>query len=218
MATQAGASDFTNNLGKIYGIYTGGFFAFVVSSPSSSSRRAGSRHRLPLRFFTLAVYASSHVSRTMQVSEYYVAGRAYRPSKRMATARTGCRRRPSIGMAARSTRSAMMRARLCAGLDRRYVLVAVLVAPYLRKFGAYNRARLPVGPLRGNFARFLGIIVCSPAPSLCGGADRRHRPHRQPLIGMDSRSPSMSAFSSSCLLDARRMRAVTGRRSRSISC
>ena len=32
MATQSkpGGSDFVNNLGRIYGIYTGGFFGFVI--------------------------------------------------------------------------------------------------------------------------------------------------------------------------------------------
>jgi cation/acetate symporter len=40
-----------------------------------------------------------------------------------------------------------------------YVLVAVLVAPYLRKFGAYTVPDFLAARFGGNFARFFGVIV-----------------------------------------------------------
>jgi cation/acetate symporter len=40
-----------------------------------------------------------------------------------------------------------------------YVLVAILVAPYLRKFGAYTVPDFLSARYGGNFARFLGVIV-----------------------------------------------------------
>ena len=35
MATQAAGSDFTNNLGRVYATYTGGFLGFVLLLASS---------------------------------------------------------------------------------------------------------------------------------------------------------------------------------------
>ena len=78
MATQSsGESDFINNLGKIYGYYAGGFLAFVVFL--ALLEMVGVPNRVLgylFVFFTIAVYAIIGVlSRTAQVSEYYVAGR-----------------------------------------------------------------------------------------------------------------------------------------------
>jgi cation/acetate symporter len=78
MATQtSGESDFVSNLGRIYGIYTGGFVAFVILL--AILEQVGVPNRVIgylFVFFTLAVYALIGVmSRTMQISEYYVAGR-----------------------------------------------------------------------------------------------------------------------------------------------
>src|SRR3546814_4123685 len=69
--------DFTSNLGRIYGIYTGGFAAFVILLAILEQVGVPDRWIGYLFvFFTIAVYAMiGIVSRTMQVSEYYVAGR-----------------------------------------------------------------------------------------------------------------------------------------------
>ena len=78
MATQqTGESAFIQNLGKIYGIYTGGFAAFVIFL--AILEQIGVPERI-IGFlfvgFTLLIYAGIGIlSRTMQVSEYYVAGR-----------------------------------------------------------------------------------------------------------------------------------------------
>ena len=79
MATKSsGSIDFLANLGKVYGIYTGGFLAFVILL--AVLEQVGVPNKILgylFVFFTLAVYAIIGVlSRTAQVSEYYVAGRS----------------------------------------------------------------------------------------------------------------------------------------------
>ena len=79
MATKPrGSSDFLNNLGRVYGIYTGGFLAFVILI--AVLEQMGVPNRILgylFVFFTIAVYAIIGVlSRTAEVSEYYVAGRS----------------------------------------------------------------------------------------------------------------------------------------------
>ena len=78
MATEtASSSDFIKNLGKMYGTYTGGFLAFIILL--AILEMVGVPNRiLGYLFvgFTIAVYAVIGImTRTAQVSEYYVAGR-----------------------------------------------------------------------------------------------------------------------------------------------
>ena len=75
--TSRGSDDFINNLAKIYGFYTGGFLAFVILL--AILEQVGVPNRILgylFVFFTIVVYGVIGVlSRTAQVSEYYVAGR-----------------------------------------------------------------------------------------------------------------------------------------------
>src|SRR5918998_1139930 len=120
MATQAGANDFTNNLGKIIGI----------------------------------------VSRTMQVSEYYVAGRRV-PAfyNGMATGADWMSAASFIGMAGSLFLLGYDGLAFVLGWTGGYVLVAVLIAPFLRKFGAYTVPDFLSARYGGDLARFLGVIV-----------------------------------------------------------
>jgi len=162
MATQSGASDFTSNLGKIYGIYTGGFFVFVVLL--AILEQIGLPDRIIgylFVFFTLAVYAIiGIVSRTMQVSEYYVAGRRV-PAfyNGMATGADWMSAASFIGMAGTLYALGYDGLGYVLGWTGGYVLVAVLVAPYLRKFGAYTVPDFLSARYGGNLARLLGVIV-----------------------------------------------------------
>jgi cation/acetate symporter len=76
-SSERSSGDFVSNLGKIYGYYTGGFFGFVILL--AILEQIGVPNYIIgylFVFLTLAVYAVIGVlSRTMQVSEYYVAGR-----------------------------------------------------------------------------------------------------------------------------------------------
>ncbi|MGE4013024.1 MAG: cation acetate symporter, partial [Alphaproteobacteria bacterium] len=68
---------FINNLGKIYGGYTGGFIVFTIIL--AFLERAGVSNQIigyAFVFLTIGVYAYIGIlSRTMDLSEYYVAGR-----------------------------------------------------------------------------------------------------------------------------------------------
>jgi cation/acetate symporter len=154
--------DFTSNLGRIYGIYTGGFIAFVVII--GILEQLGVPNRVLGYLFvamTIAVYAGIGIlSRTMQVSEYYVAGRKV-PAfyNGMATAADWMSAASFIGMAGTLYAQGYTGLAFVLGWTGGYVLVAVLIAPYLRKFGAYTVPDFLGARYGGNLARFLGVIV-----------------------------------------------------------
>lgn len=155
-------SDFTSNLGRIYGIYTGGFVAFVVFI--GVLERAGvPNHILGYLFvaFTIGVYAAIGImSRTMQVDEYYVAGRKV-PSfyNGMATAADWMSAASFIGMAGTLYLLGYDGLAFILGWTGGYVLVATLIAPYLRKFGCYTVPDFLAFRFGGNAARIAGIVV-----------------------------------------------------------
>jgi cation/acetate symporter len=164
MATQqpAGGGDFLSNLGKIYGIYTGGFFAFVILL-AILEQVGVSNDIIGYLFvgFTLVIYAGIGVlSRTMQVSEYYVAGRRV-PAvyNGMATGADWMSGASFLAMAGTLYALGYDGLAFVLGWTGGYVLVAVLIAPYLRKFGAYTVPDFLAARFGGNLARFLGIIV-----------------------------------------------------------
>jgi cation/acetate symporter len=153
---------FTANLGRIYGLYTGSFLAFVVilglleymglPDPYIGYAFVG---------LTILVYAGiGYISRTAQVSEYYVAGRKV-PAvyNGMATAADWMSAASFIGMAGSLYAQGYDGLAFVLGWTGGYVLVAVLVAPYLRKFGAYTVPDFLAARYGGNFARFIGVLV-----------------------------------------------------------
>lgn len=162
MASRHDGSDFTSNLGKVYGLYTGGFAAFVILL--AILEQLGLPNRIIgylFVFFTIAVYAGIGIlSRTMQVSEYYVAGRRV-PAfyNGMATGADWMSGASFVGMAGTLYALGYDGLAFVLGWTGGYVLVAVLVAPYLRKFGAYTVPDFLAARYGGNFARLLGIIV-----------------------------------------------------------
>jgi cation/acetate symporter len=162
MATQTGGSDFTNNLGKVYTLYTGGFAAFVILV-AILEQFGVPNHILGYMFvfFTIGVYALIGVlSRTMQVSEYYVAGRRV-PAfyNGMATAADWMSAASFIGMAGTLYALGYDGLAFILGWTGGYVLVAILVAPYLRKFGAYTVPDFLYARYGGKLASMCGIIV-----------------------------------------------------------
>lgn len=154
--------DFVQNLGRIYGIYTGGFIGFVILL--AILEQVGIPNRIIgylFVFFTIAVYAGiGIISRTMQVSEYYVAGRRV-PAlyNGMATAADWMSAASFIGMAGSLYSLGYDGLAFVVGWTGGYVLVAVLIAPFLRKFGAYTVPDFLGARYGGNAARTIGIIV-----------------------------------------------------------
>jgi cation/acetate symporter len=163
MATQSsGSSDFLNNLGRVYGIYTGGFLAFVVLL--AVLEQFGVPNKILgylFVFFTLAVYAIIGIlSRTAQVSEYYVAGRSV-PAlyNGMATGADWMSAASFVGMAGTLFLLGYDGLAWVLGWTGGFVLVSILIGPYLRKFGAYTVPDFMAFRYGGNLARGLGVLV-----------------------------------------------------------
>jgi cation/acetate symporter len=157
-----GSGDFVANLGKIYGFYTGGFFGFVLLL--AVLEQVGVPNYIIgylFVFLTLAVYAFiGIITRTQQVSEYYVAGRRV-PAfyNGMATGADWMSAASFVGMAGTLFLLGYDGLAFVLGWTGGYVLVAIFVAPFLRKFGAYTVPDFLSERFGGNLARFLGVIV-----------------------------------------------------------
>ncbi len=163
MATQSSAtSDFYKNLGRMYGAYTGTFIGFVILL--AILEQVGVPNKILgylFVFFTLAVYALIGVmTRTAQVSEYYVAGRRV-PAlyNGMATGADWMSAASFVGMAGTLFLLGYDGLAWVLGWTGGYVLVSILVGPYLRKFGAYTVPDFMAFRFGGNFTRFLAVIV-----------------------------------------------------------
>jgi cation/acetate symporter len=164
MATQstASSSDFIKNLGKMYGTYTGGFIAFILLL--ALMEQMGVPNKILgylFVFFTLAVYAIIGVmTRTAEVSEYYVAGRRV-PAfyNGMATGADWMSAASFVGMAGTLFLLGYDGLAWVLGWTGGFVLVSILIGPYLRKFGAYTVPDFLSFRYGGNFARALGVVV-----------------------------------------------------------
>ncbi len=153
---------FINNLGKIYSIYTGVFIAVVIVL--AILEQLGVPDKIIGYAFvvvTVGVYALIGIlSRTAQVSQYYVAGRQVPPVfNGMATASDWMSGASFVGMAGSLYVLGYDGLAFVLGWTGGYVLVAVLLAPYLRKFGAYTVPDFLGTRYEGNTARIIGIIV-----------------------------------------------------------
>ena len=158
----SGEGGFLNNLGKVYAIYTGGFLAFVFLI-AILEQLGVPNQVLGYMFvgFTILLYAMIGIlSRTAQVSEYYVAGRKV-PAiyNGMATGADWMSGASFVGMAGTLFALGYDGLAFVLGWTGGYVLVSVLLAPYLRKFGAYTIPDFLGARYGGNAARFLGVLV-----------------------------------------------------------
>jgi len=153
---------FIDNLPKIYGFYTGGFIVFI--GIMSLAEKAGmSADTIGLFFvgFTIVIYALiGWMSRTMQLDAYYVAGRQV-PAvfNGMATAADWMSGASFVAMAGGIYMGGHPYLAFVVGWTGGYVLVAVLMAPYLRKFGCYTVPDFIGTRYGGNVARFCAVVV-----------------------------------------------------------
>tara|TARA_E500000318_G_scaffold26319_1_gene26091 strand:+ start:12488 stop:14302 length:1815 start_codon:yes stop_codon:yes gene_type:complete len=154
--------DFIQNLGKIYGLYTGGFLLFIILM--AVLEQAGvSADTIGYLFvgFTIAIYALIGVlSRTMATDQYYVAGRQV-PAlyNGMATAADWMSGASFVAMAGGIYFGGYGYMAFLVGWTGGYVLVASLMAPYLRKFGCYTVPDFIGTRYGGNVARLCAVIV-----------------------------------------------------------
>ena len=153
---------FINNLGRVYGIYTLGFLGFVIlMAILSAAGVANETIGWLVVGFTILIYALIGVlSRTMESNQYYVAGREV-PAvfNGMATAADWMSGASFIAMAGGIYLKGYPYMAFLVGWTGGYVLVASLIAPYLRKFGCYTVPDFIGTRYGGNLARFCAVII-----------------------------------------------------------
>jgi cation/acetate symporter len=153
---------FKSQLNKVYTWYTGGFFVFVVALALAEA--AGlSRNWIGIVFLlaTVGLYAGIGImSRTNDASEYYVAGRRV-PAiyNGMATGADWMSAASFIGMAGTLYLTGYGGLAFILGWTGGYCLVALLLAPYLRKFGQFTIPDFLGARYEGNMPRFIGILA-----------------------------------------------------------
>ena len=153
---------FVDNLPKIYGLYTGGFIIFI-GLMAILEQMGVSADTIGILFvgFTVVIYAAiGWLSRTMQVDAYYVAGRSVPPVfNGMATAADWMSGASFVAMAGGIYMGGHAYLAFVVGWTGGYVLVAALMAPYLRKFGCYTVPDFIGTRYGGNTARFCAVLV-----------------------------------------------------------
>ncbi len=159
---QDNGHDQQDRLRNYYLGYTGVFIALILVLALLE------RHGLPPRwigyaflFFTIIIYAAIGVmSRTTNVSEYYVAGRRV-PAiyNGMATGADWMSAASFIGLAGTLFLSGYQGLAYVMGWTGGYVLVALLLAPYLRRFGQYTVPDFLAARYGGNGARLVGVAA-----------------------------------------------------------
>ena len=167
MAGQVTQSQFAANLKRYYTFYTGGFVAFVILV--GILEQMGVPNKILgyiFLFATIMLYAGiGFMSKTADVGEYYVAGRRV-PAlfNGMATGADWMSAASFIGMAGTLYLSGYDGLAFVLGWTGGYCLVAILLAPYLRKFGQFTIPDFLGARFGGHLPRFIGVvaaIVCS---------------------------------------------------------
>ncbi len=162
MAYEIGRGGFVANLGKIYGGYAGGFIGFTIVLAILEQMGVPNVFiGYAFVFLTIAVYAYiGFLSRTMEISEYYVAGRVVPPFYNgMATGADWMSAASFISMAGGLYLAGYGGLGYVLGWTGGYVLVAILLAPYLRKFGQFTVPDFLGTRYEGNTARVMGVVV-----------------------------------------------------------
>ncbi|WP_459617318.1 sodium:solute symporter family protein [Bordetella sp. 2513F-2] len=159
--------EFGRRLRRIYVLYTGGVVLLVVLL--ALAELAGmARNWIGYAFLmvTVSLYAGiGIVCRTSDQSEYYVAGRRV-PAlyNGMATAADWMSVASFIGVAGTLYLSGYGGLAYVMGWTGGYVLVALLLAPYLRKFGQYTIPDFLGARFGGHMPRLAGVacaVLCS---------------------------------------------------------
>ncbi len=158
---------FNAQLKKVYTFYTGGFIVFVIALAILEAIGLP-RNWIGYIFLlaTVGLYAGIGImSRTSDAAEYYVAGRRV-PAvfNGMATGADWMSAASFIGMAGTLYLTGYGGLAFIMGWTGGYCLVALFLAPYLRKFGQFTIPDFLGARYGGNIPRFVGIlaaILCS---------------------------------------------------------
>ena len=157
-----GNKAFSRRLTRYYLWYTFGFVQFLLIL-AVLEREGMPRAWIGylFMFVTIALYAGiGVVCRTSDVPEYYVAGRRV-PAifNGMATAADWISAATFISLAGGLYLQGFDGLAYIMGWTGGYCLVALLIAPYLRKFGQYTIADFLAERYGGNFVRILAVIA-----------------------------------------------------------
>ena len=168
MATQAETrQEFFRFLAKSYSWYTGGFVVFLIVL-AIAEQMGLPRLWIGYTFLlaTVGLYAGIGImARTADIAEYYVAGRRV-PAffNGMATGADWMSAASFIGMAGTLYLTGYFGLAFIMGWTGGYCLVALFLAPYLRKFGQFTIPDFLGARYGGHIPRFVGIlaaILCS---------------------------------------------------------
>ena len=149
-------------LTRSYALYTGGFLLFVALLGLAEA--AGMSHRWLGNIFLFTVFVHyagiGVITRTADVSEFYVAGRRVPAlANGMATAGDWLSAASFIGLAGTLYVSGFQGLAFVMGWTGGYCLVALLLAPYLRRFGQFTIPDFLAARYGGNLARFIGVAA-----------------------------------------------------------
>jgi cation/acetate symporter len=167
MAVERTGDGFADNLGRIYGIFAIGFLAFVIllailEQVGIPSEWIGYLFLI----FSFVIYGGfGLLARTMQVSDYYVVSRRV-PAfyNGMAVAASWIGTSGYIALAGALYVTGYDALSYILGMTGGFVLLAVLIAPFLRKFGAYTVPDFLGYRFGGQVMRFVSVaivIACS---------------------------------------------------------
>ncbi|MEY3202077.1 MAG: hypothetical protein RIR70_1627 [Pseudomonadota bacterium] len=167
MSTAQSNKAFFKQLSRYYTFYTGGFVAFVILVGILEMMGVPNKYLgYMFLFATILLYAGiGFMSKTAEVSEYYVAGRRV-PAlfNGMATGADWMSAASFIGMAGTLYLSGYDGLAFIMGWTGGYCLVALFLAPYLRKFGQFTIPDFLGARYGGNIPRLIGVIaaiICS---------------------------------------------------------
>ncbi len=162
MTEPLGSAPFRRRLDRIYLAYTAGFIVFVLAL-AMFERMGMSKHWIGVTFLlsTVLLYAGIGIlSRTTDPTEYYVAGRRV-PAlyNGMATAADWMSAASFIGLAGTLYLQGYGGLAFVLGWTGGYCLVALLIAPYLRKFGQFTIPDFLGARYGGNLPRGVGVVA-----------------------------------------------------------
>ena len=162
VVTAASNKAFKQGLNKVYKWYTGGFLSFVIVL-AVLEQMGMPRSWIGFTFLiaTIGLYAGIGImSRTTDAAEYYVAGRRV-PAiyNGMATGADWMSAASFISMAGGLYLGGYSGLAFIMGWTGGYCLVALFLAPYLRKFGQFTIPDFLGERYGGNLPRFIGIIA-----------------------------------------------------------
>ncbi|MHB1247872.1 MAG: sodium:solute symporter family protein, partial [Polaromonas sp.] len=149
-------------VGKVYAWYVGGFLSFVLLL-ALAEQMGLSRQWIGWIFLlaTIGLYAGiGIITRTTDATEYYVAGRRV-PAlyNGMATGADWMSAASFIGLAGTLYLTGYSGLAFIMGWTGGYVLVALFLAPYLRKFGQFTIPDFLGERYGGHLPRFIGIVA-----------------------------------------------------------